>query len=225
MSAHTHSKLSAVCKLSRIEICSGWKGATVQSVEMQGEIQLNVSPWRKCHTYDITFYVRIPLCYHQPWITVKTASQQLWISWNVEYQLFSHPWLCFNYVSICFESSSHREIIAFKDEEIGGKEIKIVGIWNEFCKHVFMIQKFSIVIYILKFAKKLSFIWFLQAHYIHLRSLRPAFTYSTLSPILIEGVCVWRYTAKWGDNMRKIFQTQCVRSLRTISQKTAALRN
>lgn len=75
-STHTHthmqmrtrinSKPNAVCKLSRTETVQVTKGATVQSVETQGEIQLNFFLQRKCRTHNITFCVQIPLCCHKP---------------------------------------------------------------------------------------------------------------------------------------------------------------
>lgn len=66
MRTRIYSKPSAVCKLSRTETVQVTKGATVQSVETQGEIQLNFFLQRKCRTHNITVCVQIPLCCHKP---------------------------------------------------------------------------------------------------------------------------------------------------------------
>lgn len=59
---------------------------------------------------------------------------------------FCNPWLCFNYVSACFESSAHWGAVLFHDEEIEMNfptRFTFLGISSEFHNHVVRDLRFS----------------------------------------------------------------------------------
>lgn len=59
---------------------------------------------------------------------------------------FCNPWLCFNYVSACFESSAHWGALLFQEEEIEMNfptRFTFLGISSEFHNHVVHDLRFS----------------------------------------------------------------------------------
>lgn len=161
---------------------------------------------------------------------MKTASQQLRFPRMLSINYFCNPWLCFNYVSACFESSAHWGAALFQDEEIEMNfptRFTFLGISSEFHNHVVHDLRFPPLS---SQNNKKHLPWII----LRLMSAGP-FIFTPRSPRFHWHCAVSRSerclcfkrgcSAERGMQEEKIFKTQSEKSQRCISQATATLSN